>query len=110
MVSTGSSGGDGVFFMGLFGISFVVIVGGLRMVTRPTLSAEKSVEIKATWDPAALVWVASSDDVRGLATEAASFDEMARKLGSMVPELMALNNQNKPESAVKIRLTAEIEA
>ena len=47
--------------------------------------------IDAEWDPEADVWVATSDDVPGLATEAASLDELAGKLRVLVPELLELN-------------------
>lgn len=49
--------------------------------------------IHAEWDDEALVWVASSDDVPGLATEAATTEELINKLKVMIPELLALNNQ-----------------
>jgi hypothetical protein len=47
--------------------------------------------ISAEWDPDARVWVATSDDVPGLATEAATMEALAQKLRVMVPELLALN-------------------
>lgn len=47
--------------------------------------------IKAEWDDEAAVWVATSDDVPGLATEAATKEALVQKLKVMVPELLALN-------------------
>ena len=47
--------------------------------------------IRAEWDAEASVWVATSDDVPGLATEAASLDALSLKLEAMVPELLAAN-------------------
>jgi len=47
--------------------------------------------IHATWDDEAKVWVATSDDVPGLATEAASFDTLMPKLKVMIPELLDAN-------------------
>jgi hypothetical protein len=47
--------------------------------------------VTAEWDPDAKVWVATSDDVPGLATEAATLEALAQKLRVMVPELLALN-------------------
>ncbi len=48
--------------------------------------------VHAEWDDEASVWVASSDDVPGLATEAPTTEELISKLKVMIPELLALNN------------------
>ncbi len=48
--------------------------------------------IRAEWDPDALVWVATSDDVPGLATEASSLEDLTTKLQSLVPELLDAND------------------
>ena len=53
---------------------------------------EKSILVRATWDPEASVWVAESDDVPGLATEAASLDALLLKLNVMIPELLEMND------------------
>jgi hypothetical protein len=53
---------------------------------------ERSILVRATWDPEASVWVAESDDVPGLATESASLDALFRKLTVMIPELLELND------------------
>lgn len=47
--------------------------------------------IRAEWDPEAGVWVATSDDVPGLATEAETLEALSVKLDSMVPELLDAN-------------------
>lgn len=47
--------------------------------------------IKAEWDGEAEVWVASSDDVPGLATGADTFEELVEKLRIVVPELLEEN-------------------
>lgn len=47
--------------------------------------------IKAEWDHEAGVWVASSDDVPGLATGADTFEELIAKLKVAVPELLEEN-------------------
>jgi len=49
----------------------------------------KPVFIRAEWDEEAMVWVATSDDVPGLATEAVTMEE---KLKVMIPELLMGNN------------------
>jgi predicted RNase H-like HicB family nuclease len=61
--------------------------------------------VTAIWDDEAKVWVAESDDVPGLVTEAATLDELQAKIRVLVPELLELNDQ-MPESdvmAVEIR-------
>lgn len=47
--------------------------------------------IQADWDPEARVWVATSDDVPGLATEAPTVEALAEKLRILVPELLEAN-------------------
>jgi predicted RNase H-like HicB family nuclease len=47
--------------------------------------------VRAFWDGEAGIWVAESDDVPGLATGAATLDELASKLAVMIPELLELN-------------------
>ena len=43
--------------------------------------------VHADWDPEAGVWVATSDDVPGLATEAATLEALTEKLRTLVPRL-----------------------
>lgn len=45
----------------------------------------------ATWDPEAAVWVAASDDVPGLVTEAESLKLLVAKLRTLIPELLEAN-------------------
>lgn len=47
--------------------------------------------IRAEWDAEAGVWVATSDDVPGLATEADTIEALTTKLESLVPELLEAN-------------------
>jgi predicted RNase H-like HicB family nuclease len=47
--------------------------------------------VKAEWDAEAEVWVASSDDVPGLATGADTFEELIAKLKRVIPELLEEN-------------------
>lgn len=47
--------------------------------------------VNAFWDSEAAVWVATSETVPGLATEAPSFDELQHKLRHLIPELLVLN-------------------
>ena len=44
--------------------------------------------VTAFWDPEAAVWVATSEDVPGLATEADTVEALVDKLKIMIPELL----------------------
>jgi Domain of unknown function (DUF1902) len=48
--------------------------------------------VQADWDPQAEVWVATSEDVLGLATEAATIEALTEKLRVMIPELLEANH------------------
>lgn len=47
--------------------------------------------VHAEWDAVANVWVATSDEVPGLATEAETTELLISKLKLMIPDLLALN-------------------
>ena len=47
--------------------------------------------VRAEWDDEAKVWVVSSTDIAGLATEAATLQELRDKILAMVEELAELN-------------------
>jgi predicted RNase H-like HicB family nuclease len=47
--------------------------------------------VQADWDPEASVWVATSDDVPGLATEAETIEALTQRLRAMIPELLEAN-------------------
>jgi len=51
----------------------------------------QDISIMSEWDDDACVWTATSDDVPGLATEAATQEELIAKLKVMIPELLELN-------------------
>ena len=51
----------------------------------------KALFIRAEWDDEAEVWVATSDDVAGLATEAETVEALMSKLEVMIPELLEAN-------------------
>ena len=76
-------------------------------MTRPALPPVYTVT--AEWDAEANVWVATSDDVPGLATGADTFEALAAKLRVMVPELLELNGilPAADAGAVRFRIVAE---
>lgn len=49
--------------------------------------------IKAEWDDEASVWVATSQDMDGLAIEADSMDTLIERLKVVIPELMEANHK-----------------
>ena len=51
----------------------------------------KILSIRAEWDEEASVWVATSDDVPGLVTEADTLEILSAKLAAIVPELLDAN-------------------
>lgn len=63
----------------------------VRVIGQALITMQKIHFIRAQWDAEAQVWVATSDDVAGLATEAQTLKELSDKLDSMVPELLQLN-------------------
>jgi hypothetical protein len=54
--------------------------------------------VKALWDQEARVWVASSENVPGLATEASTMDALIKKLRVMIPELLEANGRLRRKS------------
>jgi hypothetical protein len=52
----------------------------------------------AEWDEEGRVWVATSDDVAGLATEADTLEVLCNKLKIMVPELLSANGYLDPDN------------
>ena len=62
--------------------------------------ALKPLFIRAEWDNEAQVWVASSEDVPGLATEEETIEGLIQKLKVIIPELLEANgaetNQDFP--------------
>lgn len=51
----------------------------------------KPLFVRAEWDDEVNVWVATSDDVPGLATEDDTLEVLIEKLKIMIPELLELN-------------------
>lgn len=66
------------------------------------------VTVYAKWDDEAKVWVATSEDVPGLATEAGSLDELVPKLKAMIPELLDLNGHSDGDD-IPFKLVSELE-
>jgi predicted RNase H-like HicB family nuclease len=54
----------------------------------------KPLFVRAEWDNEALVWVATSDDVPGLATESDTLENLIHKLKTVIPELLEANGMD----------------
>lgn len=52
---------------------------------------QKPLFIRVEWDEDAKVWVATSDDVPGLATEEITMEKLILKLKVLIPELLEAN-------------------
>lgn len=63
--------------------------------------------VKATWDDEAEVWVATSDDIEGLATEAATLEALRDKVLMMISELMELNGTDGDWPEIPVHFLAE---
>ena len=72
---------------------------------------ERTHIVTAFWDSEAGIWVAESDDVPGLATGAATLDELVDKLNAMIPELLELNTHltGAPAPRFEVRATKDRE-
>lgn len=66
-------------------------------------------QVYALWDAEAEVWVATSDDVPGLVTEAETIEALSDKLRIMIPELLRLNDVIAPDyvGPVVFQLTSQ---
>ncbi len=56
----------------------------------------RTYQVVADWDDEASVWVATSDDIPGLVTEAETREHLVKRLQAMVPELLELNKDLLP--------------
>lgn len=66
-----------------------------------------SYKVEAFWDAEAAVWVATSEDVPGLATEAETIEALTQKLRCMIPELVLLNRVLAPDAgSISFQLTS----
>ena len=61
--------------------------------------------VNLLWDSEASVWVATSNDIKGLVLESGSLDVLIERVRMTVPELLKLNNQ--PLEHAKIAFVTE---
>jgi len=60
----------------------------------------KLIVVRATWDDEASVWIAESQDLPGLVTEAGTFDELNIKLPGVILDL--LNGEDEIDVSMEI--------
>lgn len=58
----------------------------------------KKLLVIAEWDDEAEVWVATSEDIPGLVTEAATLDELLKRVLAVAPELLEDNAHHLGEA------------
>lgn len=61
--------------------------------------------VNLLWDSEASVWVATSEDIRGLVLESGSLDVLIERVRMAAPEVLKLNNQ--PLEHAKIAFLTE---
>ena len=49
--------------------------------------------VNFTWDDETAVWIATSEDIKGLVLESGSIDALIERVRFAVPELLALNKK-----------------
>ena len=65
----------------------------------------RKIEVRADWDSEAQVWVASSNDVPGLITEAPTVEALRQKLSIMIPELLEANGVINEDHLTEVPLS-----
>lgn len=72
----------------------------------------KPIIVHADWDPEAAMWVATTQDLRGLVTEAESIEALRAKLPGMILDLLEETGSSDLPASIEIvarssdRLTA----
>ncbi len=80
-------------------------LNGLNRYTVAAMLSTKDIQVTAFWDDEAEVWVAQSEQVPGLSTEADTLEKLLEKLETLVPELLELNG--RPLQGELVNLKAE---
>jgi hypothetical protein len=67
----------------------------------------RSIIVRAVWDAEASVWVATSDDVPGLVTEADTLEALPHKLNGIILDLYELNGDFELPGDAPMRILTE---
>jgi predicted RNase H-like HicB family nuclease len=62
----------------------------------------RSIVIHADWDPEAAVWVATTNDLKGLVAEAESVEALRAKLPGMILDLLEEYGVSDPPASIEI--------
>jgi predicted RNase H-like HicB family nuclease len=71
-----------------------------RLSEDPSMS--RPIVIHADWDPEAAVWVATTQDLRGLVTEAESVEALRAKLPGMILDLLEENGISDLPASIEL--------
>lgn len=66
-----------------------------------------SIFVRAEWDDVARVWVATSNDIAGLAVEAKTMEELNRKVTNAISDLIELNGVDSDLAEIPVHIMAE---
>jgi predicted RNase H-like HicB family nuclease len=71
--------------------------------------------VSAFWDDEAKVWVATSDDIPGLTTEASTLDALVERVNAVAPELLEDNAQLVPggraaDEQISVQIASDLQA
>ncbi|MBY3186399.1 DUF1902 domain-containing protein [Rhizobium sp. 25PS6] len=66
-----------------------------------------SIIVRADWDEEAGVWVASNDDIEGLAVEANTFETLEPKVVAVITDLFELNGFTSSLPEIPVHIMAE---
>lgn len=67
----------------------------------------RSIIVRATWDEEAGVWVATSNDIEGLAVESESMEKLQPKVMAAVADLLELNGVGSDLPEIPVHIVAE---
>ena len=62
----------------------------------------RPIVIHADWDPEAAVWVATTNDLKGLVTEADTMEALRAKLPGMILDLLEEYGVSDPPASIEI--------
>lgn len=66
-----------------------------------------SIIVRADWDTEAGVWVATSDDIAGLAVEAETMEVLQQKVHAALADLLELNEARSDLSEIPVHIMTE---
>jgi predicted RNase H-like HicB family nuclease len=66
----------------------------------------KSIIVKAEWNNEDGIWIATSDDVPGLVTGAASLELLAAKIGPMIVDMIEMNKLEFNLAEIPVHIVA----